>query len=76
VNDRLDAHGFRIIRRKTYHSKWVKKDEFVKSPLAVIPAKAGIHKLLKSLDPGLRRGDDIRRFRTFYEVIKKGLPGR
>jgi len=37
----------------------------VRSPFAVIPAKAGIQKLLKRLDPGLRRGDVKGRFLTF-----------
>jgi len=32
-------------------------DGFVKSPQVVTPAKAGVHKLLKGLDPRLR-GDD------------------
>jgi len=32
-------------------------DELIKSPCAVIPAKAGIHKTLKSLDSHLRGND-------------------
>jgi len=32
-------------------------DELIKSPCALIPAKAGIHKMLKSLDSRLRGND-------------------
>ncbi len=45
-------------------------DGLVKSPGAVIPAQAGIHKSLESLDPNLRRGDDKGDILAFYEAIK------
>ena len=49
--------------------------------MAVIPAKAGIQKLLERLDSGsrivvrgrLRRNDDMERFRTFYGFINIGI---
>jgi len=44
-------------------------DGIVKSPRAVIPAKAGVHKFLESLDPGLRQGDDLGQILTFYDAI-------
>ncbi|MFP4040399.1 MAG: hypothetical protein ACLFS7_07645, partial [Desulfosudaceae bacterium] len=40
---------------------------------ALIPAKAGIQNYPISLDPGLRRGDAIRKISTFYETIKNRL---
>jgi len=36
----------------------------------VIPAKAGIHKVLKLLDFPLRGNDIKKRYRTFCEVVK------
>ena len=44
-------------------------DNLVKSPNPVTPAKAGVQKLLKLLDSGLRRNDDLREIQTFYETI-------
>jgi hypothetical protein len=44
-------------------------DNLVKSPTPVTPANAGVQKLLKLLDSGLRRNDDLREIQTFYESI-------
>jgi len=49
-------------------------DELVKSrksPVFVIPAKAGIQELRALLDPGFRRGDG---FRDFFEPIIINCP--
>jgi len=45
------------------HSKALKKPA-----KAVTPAKAGVQKCLKTLDSGLRRNDEKRDFRAFYEA--------
>jgi hypothetical protein len=39
-------------------------------PKPVTPAKAGVQKYPKSLDPGLRRDDKIGKNSTFYEFIE------
>jgi len=44
-------------------------DELVKSRKAVIPAKAGIHNIPKSLDSRLRGNDKNGPTLTFYETI-------
>ena len=43
------------------------------TPLFVTPAKAGIQKVLKSLDTGFRRGDDLPRFRRHSKVSRGDL---
>jgi len=50
-----------------FHGK--RKDELVKSPEAVTPAKAGVHNPLKQLDPRLRGDDEKITSKTFYERI-------
>jgi type I restriction enzyme M protein len=47
---------------------------FMRKPVGVIPAKAGIHSLEPFLDPGLRRGDDVGQ-RGLYEVNGIGVGG-
>jgi hypothetical protein len=45
-------------------------DELVKSrsfPLSVIPAEAGIHSFQAVLDPGVRRGDDMKDFLRVHQ---------
>jgi len=44
-------------------------DEPVKSRRGVMPANAGIQKLLKILDPSFRREDGKFEFRTFYQIV-------
>jgi hypothetical protein len=44
----------------------------VSSP--VTPAKAGVYKLLITLDSGFHRNDEKRRFWTFYESNKNERP--
>jgi len=44
-------------------------DDLVKSRKRVIPAKAGIHKVLKLLDSRLRGNDINKRNWTFYEAV-------
>jgi hypothetical protein len=51
----------------------LKQDNLVKSPTPVTPANAGVQKLLKLLDSGLRRNDDLREIQTFYESIKQKM---
>jgi hypothetical protein len=48
-------------------------DILVKSPTPVTPANAGVQKLLKLLDSGVRRNDDLRKIQTFYETILFGI---
>jgi hypothetical protein len=43
--------------------------DWYKVPRTVTPAKAGVYKLLKLMDPGFRRDDAKRRFWTFRESI-------
>ncbi len=38
-----------------------------------MPANAGIQNLLKILDPGVRRDDGKREFRTFYQTVNLEL---
>jgi len=47
-----------------------KYDGQVKCPRSVIPAQAGIHNELKSLDSRLRGNDKKKAILTFYETIK------
>jgi len=47
------------------YSKTDKIDELVKRPHAVIPAQAGIHNILKSLDSRLRGNDKKGQNRLF-----------
>jgi hypothetical protein len=47
-----------------------KDDELVKSrsfPLSVIPAEAGIQSFQAVLDPGVRRGDDMKDFLRVHQ---------
>jgi len=64
-------------RPKQRHSpiflKTLKCDEFVKSRNSiefVIPAKAGIQLFQDVLDPGFRRGDDLRDFLRDHQVLQ------
>ena len=43
------------------------------TPLFVTPAKAGGQKVLKRLDTGFRRHDDLPRFRRNSKVSRHGL---
>jgi hypothetical protein len=47
-----------------------KGGEIVKSPKNVTPVETGVQNQLKSLDSGVRRNDEKRTKRTFYEAIK------
>jgi len=49
-------------------------DDTVKSRRSVMPANAGIQKLLKTLDPGFRQDDGKTLFRIFYEFINVCSP--
>ena len=44
----------------------------INSKKAVIPAEAGSHNVLQSLDSRLRGNDGQREIRTFYEALKNG----
>ncbi len=57
---------------KRHHYSMFNVDGLVKSPNPVTPAKAGVQKLLKLLDSGLRRNDDLGEIQTFYETISVG----
>jgi len=51
--------------------KKAKKMVSQKVSWVVTPAKAGVQKILKSLDSGFRRNDKFCGVSTFYEIIKE-----
>jgi hypothetical protein len=51
-------------------NKAIRADELVKSrliPFSVIPAEAGIQPFRAVLDPGVRRGDDMKDFLRLHQ---------
>jgi len=58
----FEAAGCRYVRTQGDHLVYSYPETFEKYPHFVIPAKAGIQKVLKGLDSCFRRGDKKVRF--------------
>jgi len=51
--------------------EFIKVESFEKYPHFVIPAKAGIQKVLKRLDSCFRRNDDLPNFRSNSIILSR-----
>jgi hypothetical protein len=63
----LKVSGFRdikVLKLREFVNTYFERFEFL--PYVVTPAKAGVQKVLKRLDTGFRRYDDLPNFKFFH----------
>jgi len=62
-----------FLRSRQYWRNSDGSESFENLPFSVTPAKAGVQKVLKRLDTGFRRGDDLQNFKSKALVVEAAI---